>query len=48
MRKWIFEFLSKSDSRDNKIARINSIRITKFMNLLKFHTGFGVLCNVDI
>ena len=25
-RKWMFEFLSKSESRDNKIARANSIR----------------------
>ena len=34
MRKWMVEFLSKSDSRGNKIATVYSIRITKFINLL--------------
>ena len=30
----MIEFLSKSESRDNKIARVNSIRITKSINNL--------------
>ena len=34
MRKWIVEFLSKSESRCNEITRVNSIRITKSINLL--------------
>ena len=29
VRKWMVEFLSKSESRDIKIARVNSIRIIK-------------------
>ena len=44
----MFEFLSKSESRDNKIARVNSIRITKSINLLLFRTGVGIHCDVDI
>ena len=34
MRKWMVEFLSKSQSRAIKIAHVNSIRMTKFTNLL--------------
>ena len=34
MRKWIVEFLRKSESRDDKIARVNLIRITKSINLV--------------
>ena len=34
MRKWMVEFLSDPESRGNKIARVNSIRITKSINLL--------------
>ena len=34
MRKFVAIFLSKSESRGNKIARVNSIRITKYINLL--------------
>ena len=34
MRKWIVEFLRKFQNRDIKIALVNSIRITKSINLL--------------
>ena len=34
MRKWMVEFLRKAESSRDKITRINSIRITKFINLL--------------
>ena len=34
MRKWMVEFLSKSKSPVIKIARGNSIRMTKSINLL--------------
>ena len=34
MRKWRFEFFSKSQSRVIKIVRFNSIRMTKSINLL--------------
>ena len=34
MRNWMVEFLSKSQSRVIKIARINSIRMAKSINLL--------------
>ena len=32
MRKWMVEFLNKSESRGNKISRVNSILIKKFIN----------------
>ena len=48
MREWMFEFLSKSESRDNKIVRVNPILIPKYLNLLLFRTGVGVRCDVDI
>ena len=48
MRKWMNEFLSKSESRDNKIARVYLIRNTKSINLLLFHTGIGVRCDGDV
>ena len=32
MRKWMVEFIRKSKSRGHKIARVNSIRITKSIN----------------
>ena len=41
MRKLMVEFLRKSESRGDKIARVNSIRITKFINLLYFCTLLG-------
>ena len=41
IRKWMFEFLSKSESRDSKIARVNSIRFTKSINLLYSLHVFG-------
>ena len=34
LRKWMVKFLSKSQSRIIKIARVNSIRMTKSINLL--------------
>ena len=34
MRKWMVEFLSKHESRGNKIALVYSIRITKSIYLL--------------
>ena len=34
MRKWMVEFLKKSESRGNKFFRVNSIRVTKFINFL--------------
>ena len=34
MRKWMVEFLSKSQSRVIKIAGVNSIRMTKSIHLL--------------
>ena len=34
MRKWMAEFLRKSQTRVIKIARVNSIRMTKSINLL--------------
>ena len=33
MRKWMVEFLSKSQSRVIKFARVNLIRMTKYINL---------------
>ena len=38
MQKWMVEFLRKYQSGGDKIARVNSIRITKSINLLKFCT----------
>ena len=34
MRKWIVEFLKKFENRGIKITQVNSILITKFINLL--------------
>ena len=34
VRKWIVEFLGKSESRGIKIARVNSIRMTKSINFI--------------
>ena len=34
MRKWMVEFLGKSERRGDKIARGNSIRVTESFNLL--------------
>ena len=47
MRKWIVEFLRKSESRDYKIARVNSIRNTKSINLLLFYS-VEVRCDLHI
>ena len=47
MRKLML-FLGKFENRFIKIARVNSIRITKSINLLKFCMELGVRCDVDI
>ena len=36
LRKWMVKFLSKSKSCGIKFARVNSIRMTKSINLLGF------------
>ena len=41
MPKWMVEFFRKPESRGDKIARVNSIRITKSIILLPFFTVFG-------
>ena len=33
MRKWMVQFIRNSESRGDKIARVNSIHITKSINL---------------
>ena len=48
MRKWMLEFLRKFENRGIKIDRVNSIRITKSINLLYFCTVLGFRCDVDI
>ena len=48
MRKWIVEFLRKSENCGIKIARVNSIHITKYTNFIKFCTALGsVVIEVD-
>ena len=48
MRKWMVEFLRKFENRRIKIVRVNSIRITKSINLLKFCMVYvGVCCDAD-
>ena len=44
----MIEFLRKFENRDIKIALVNSIRITKSINLLSFSTVLWVRCDVDI
>ena len=49
MRKWMCEFFLKFENRSNKIARINSILITKSTNLQLFTLilyNFGVRCDL--
>ena len=36
IRKWMVEFLRKFENRGIKIARVNSMRITKSINLFQF------------
>ena len=36
MRKWMVELLRKSENRGIKIAQVNSILITKYINLQLF------------
>ena len=42
MRKWIVQFLRKFENRGIKIARINSIRITKSIDSRLFLIMYGV------
>ena len=37
MRKWMVEFLRKFENRGIKIARVNSILITKIHQINKFY-----------
>ena len=48
MRKRMVESLRKFKNRCIKIARVNSIRITKSINLFKFCVVLGVCCDVDV
>ena len=51
MRKWMVEFLRNFENRGIKIDQINSILITKSINLQLFTLilyGVGVRCDVDI
>ena len=40
-RKWMVKFFRKSVSQDDKIDRVNSIRITKSINVLILYTVLG-------
>ena len=42
------EFLRKSEGRGDEIARVNSIRMTKSINLLWILYAAGSRCDVDI
>ena len=48
MRKWMLVFLGKLENRFIKIARVNSIRITKSIKLLSFCMVLEARCDVDI
>ena len=51
MWKWMVEFLRNLENRGIKIARVNSIHITKSMDLQLFTLIFcdvGGCCDVDI
>ena len=48
MQNWMIEYLRKVENRSIKITRVNSISITKPINLLYFYTVLGVRCDVDI
>ena len=51
MRTWIVEFHREFENRGIEICRVNSILITKSINLQLFTLilyGVGVRCNVDI
>ena len=39
------EFLQKSERHGDKIARVNSMPINKYINLLSFYTVLGVYCD---
>ena len=51
MRKWMVKCRSQFENRGIKIDLVNSILITKFINLQLFTLivyGIGVRCDVDI
>ena len=48
LQKLMVKFLRKSGSCGNKIAEVNSIYITKSINLTLILYGVGVGCDVDI
>ena len=48
MRKWMVEIARRFENRGIKIARANSIRNTKSINLLKFCTVVNFRCDVCI
>ena len=48
IRKWMDEFLRKFENSRIKIALVNSIIITKFINLPSFCTVLGVRCDGNI
>ena len=48
MRKLMLVFLGQFENRGIKIARVNSILITKSSNLLEFSMVLGVRCDVDL
>ena len=51
LRKWIVGFLRKFENRGIKIARVNPILITKYMNLQLYSLilyNAGARCDVDI
>ena len=45
-KTWMVEFLKKSEGFGHKIARVNSIRIIKSINLFSFCTVFGTFVEV--
>ena len=45
IRKLMLVFIGKLENRGIKIAQVNSISITKFINLLSFSIVLGVRCD---
>ena len=48
MLNWMVEFPRRSENRGIKFAGVNSIRITKSINLPIFCTVLGVSCDIDV
>ena len=48
IQKWMLVFLGKFENRGIKIAWVNSIHISKNINLLLFRMASEVRCDVDI